>query len=805
MFRPFVLLLLAIAATGGVCAQDNTPTLRGAQAGFTGQFRNRNWTPLHLLVENPGPARQALLVAETDGVTSGQRLQFTRPVFLPAQSILQVELPILPDLLPRPPERVRFSSVANVRLTDGGVQTWGQTEVIGSQVPEDAFFALLTDTNFTGYRHLRDFTVGPERRNFARAQVAPKNLPRRPLELRGFDAIVLGHPGETELSPLQLHALRDYVEQGGHLLVLPTCAPGVSPALAELLPGTFVSPQRVETLPAVAGEFIFTNGLAVARLVAERGEVLFGTRDSPWALVRSVGAGRVTMLGFDAGSEEFSIWPGAKEFWREQFGAGAPLLHNADRLLTRSPQAERVLASLSGLKVPARGTVLLYLAGVCGGLLLVLGAFRFTTRPERGWAVAAIFALVTGVSAVAAANRWKSAPEPFLNEVHVTTARSGADTGRVQALLGVFSPAERSYQLRTAADTASLSPGRSRLTPPETLRLDYEAQQSVSNLAVRADDQRTLVGRAPKAETRAPAFHARLGEDGLSLTLTNRSDAPLSAPFLKFNRFVIPLPDVPPGGRLERSGLRVNAHETTTGLVRSTREQERERLREAFFPTPVYSAEFAQSYDERRFARLLRGRELLPVLFSWSDAPAFPLAAIEPPAARRAIGLLAVEGELDYAGPTLLLPAGVMPAHTRNLDAYAYERGDGCYAGGRPAHLGIEFTLPPGCPPLEARELTIHFEFRGAAFEPAIHVAPGDFPLQGEIGQLLSRMTKLPAGLPARVPEPGRLLGAGRRSVLVVVSVAHSAEGKRLGHSMNPNLHTWQVRHLDLELKGVTP
>jgi hypothetical protein len=84
VFRPAV---LALALAGGVAvqAQEDALLLRGAQAGFTGQFRNRHWTPLTVLVENPGPARHALLVAETDGVDSRQRVQFTRPVFLPAQ------------------------------------------------------------------------------------------------------------------------------------------------------------------------------------------------------------------------------------------------------------------------------------------------------------------------------------------------------------------------------------------------------------------------------------------------------------------------------------------------------------------------------------------------------------------------------------------------------------------------------------------------------------------------------------------------------------------------------------------------
>ncbi|KAF0172061.1 MAG: hypothetical protein FD161_4152, partial [Limisphaerales bacterium] len=805
VFRLFV-FAIALAAVGvGQAQPEDTPRIRGAQAGFGGQFRNRHWTPLKVDVENPGAARSGLLVAETEGALSKQRVQFTRPVFLPAQSVRQFEFPILPDLRPSPPGKARFDRVVSVRLTDGGAQAWNQYEAIGSQVAEDAFFLLIADTSFTGYRGLREMTIGAEKRVFARAQVAPKNLPRRPLELRGFDAVVLAGLAETELSPLQARTLRDYVEVGGHLILLPTAAPGISPALAELLPGTFVSTQRVETLPMVAGEFVFTNGVNIARLVPEQGEVSVGTRERPWALTRSAGAGRVTMLAFDAGSEEFNVWPGAKDYWRELLGDAPQFFHHADRLLARAPQTERVLASLSGIKVLSRRGALLYLAGACGALLLVLGAFRFSARPERGWAVAGGLALVTGIGAVTMAARWKSLPEPFLNEVYVTTAQSGEDTARVQAALGLFSPKEGTFHLQTVTDSVSLIPGRSALTPPELVRLDYEARLSVSNLAVRADDLRTLIGRAPQAALRAPLLRTRIGADGLSLVLSNRSDTVLAGPFLKFDRFMVPLPDVAPGAQIERAGLRVNARSDSVELLRSARQQERERLREAFFPAPVYSADLLMSYDERRFQKLLRGREPLPVLFSWSDAPAFPLAGIEPPVARRAVGLLAVEGSVEYAGPTLLLPPGVMPLQLRNLGAHSFERSEGRFAGGRPGQVVVEFSLPPGCPALTAQELTVHFEFRGAAFQPEIYVAAGDFDLQGDLVQLLPRMERISATPPARVPDAGRFLRTGRRSVIVAVNVTHTAEGKRLGTTVNQNLHTWQIRDLDLELKGTTP
>ena len=95
------MLVLALAAAWEARAQEELPRIRGALPGFGGQFRNRHWAPLRVEVENPGPARTGLLVGETVGTFSGQRLQFTRPVFLPANSARQFEIPILPDLPPR--------------------------------------------------------------------------------------------------------------------------------------------------------------------------------------------------------------------------------------------------------------------------------------------------------------------------------------------------------------------------------------------------------------------------------------------------------------------------------------------------------------------------------------------------------------------------------------------------------------------------------------------------------------------------------------------------------------------------------
>ena len=803
VFRP-ILMLLALVAAGIGQTQTEPPRVRHVQVGIGGQFRNRHWTPVAVDVENTGPARTGQLVVELDGNLSGQRLEFIRPVTLPANSYRRFEFPVFPDA-PNPLGVKRsMERVVQVKLTDGGLQVWSRNEGLGHKVAEDAVFLLVCDTTFAGYRGLREVPIGAEKRMLSKAQVQPKNLPRRPLDLRGFDAVVLGGLADYAPTPLQLQALHDFVAQGGHLIVVPSAAPGISPALAEQLPGTFLSPQRLETLPPLTGEFIFTNGLATSRLVPGTGEVTVGTRDRPWAISRTVGAGRVTMLGFEAGSEEFSVWPGSTNFWRELL-APPQFLHHADRLMARSVAAERVLAGLSGMKVVSRQWVLVYLLSASGLVLLALIAFRFTSKPERGWAIATPVALCLGVGAVVMAARWKTSPQPLLNEVYLATARSGEDGACVQAALGVYSPTEQSYDLLTATDAASLLPGRSGVNPPEVFRLGYENQIAVSNLAVRADDLRTLIGRAPQPALRAPTVHTRISTDGLSVTISNRTEVALAEPFLKFNRFVVPLPTIAPGARLEHHAT--NQHLSATApLVRSARQEQRDRVSRIFFPEPVYSGDVKVSFDELRFNRLLRGRELLPALFSWSDRPAFPITAVHPAVTRDAIGLLAVEGSVEYQGPSLLLPRGVMPLQIQNMGAYLFLRGEGCFAGGRAGNLAIEFSLPAGCPDLVAQELTLHFEYRGTAFEPEVFIGPGGVSVPEDTRTALQPgLTKLTGPMPARVPNPERLLRPGQRSVVVVLRVNASAEGKRIGFMSNPDLHVWQIRNLDLELKGTIP
>ena len=114
-----------------------------------------------------------------------------------------------------------------------------------------------------------------------------------------------------------------------------------------------------------------------------------------------------------------------------------------------------------------------------------------------------------------------------------------------------------------------------------------------------------------------------------------------------------------------------------------------------------------------------------------------------------------------------------------------------------------EFALPPGCPPFEAEEATVSFGFRGTAFFPEVFVGAGDLEATEATERMLARFQKVEnVGGVWRIPSLAKVWGPQARKLLVAVRVEHTDEGKRLTVSPTANFHLWQVRDLDLELRG---
>jgi len=767
-----IAVFVCVASLAGG-AESVAPTISPASLGFNGQFQNRHWTPLRVLIANPGPARTLHVVAETTGFVSRQLTAYSRPVWLPAHATRTVTFPVFPDVNENPPRKKSgdnsFVVAFNVKLTDPTGRVWDQQPVGGRVLPEDIFHILVADERLTSYRLPEEHTGAGLRRRVVRSVVRPKDLPARALEYDGVAMIVLGDLGDHQLSPLQSGALRAWVQAGGALVVVPGPAGNIPTGLNDLLPAEYFGPDRIATdrqFTRWGPAPLFAEGLPIVRMAPRGGRVVAGAAAAPLAVTQPVGAGAVVAVGFDAGNEQFQQWPGATAFLTELLNPCAGLRPNADRILEQSGAVDRLMSGLAGIKVPGRRAVFMYLMLAVAGLLAVLVACRFSRAPERGWWLASLVAVATGSAVILAATHWKNQPLPFLNEIAVAFVSPDSQTAAVHAALGLYSPWAAHYALAAP----SLRPGPSRTTPPERIGFEYADRLRLADLPTRAQDLRVLYGQAAITGRFARAA-LQLGPTGLRATVTNPGSEPLEDCFLKLNRLVVPVGDLAPGASWTREGLR-GTGEFSSRALRTADDERRRHLRALFFPDPIYIL----GGNEDNLPAVLRARQWLAgwptVVGGWSNRPHFPITELDAAVARRAQELWLLRPPLTVTGPRVLLPKGALALRLTNPEAKTFERAEGRFSGTRAAFIIAEFALPAECPDLRVESARLFLEFRGTAWR--CDVAEAADPVQAYNPATRSftlHITIRPAG-----PKP-----------------AESA------------VNYWQIRDLDLEVGGTIP
>ncbi len=247
----------------------------------------------------------------------------------------------------------------------------------------------------------------------------------------------------------------------------------------------------------------------------------------------------------------------------------------------------------------------------------------------------------------------------------------------------------------------------------------------------------------------------------------------------------------------ERTGLTEHDGKSSGRVVRGAGDELRARLRNIFFPEPVFEGARLFAFEQRRFYSHFRGAEPQPVVYGWSDEPRLPLGDVAP---RRAVGWWASETEVTYAGPRLWLPKGTLVLRTKNKSAVTTEVGEGRFMGTRPVQLVVEFALPDGCPDWEPTEATFHLEFRGSAFHPTVRVAP---PGAGDDDPVNNRWSLLAGGPTYRLAQPAKYYEPATRRFVFAVSVEAADSSARAAENALLGLSSWQIRECDLEVKGV--
>ena len=373
--------------------------------------------------------------------------------------------------------------------------------------------------------------------------IAAADVPDRPEPMSGLATIVWSADSGS-LSEAQRRSIERWIAEGGQLVVVGGADwQARTAAFGDLLP--------VVGLEAV-------DGVSQASLAAwagvdapplEEATVAAGTlRDGSRALatsaegthlitMRSLGAGRVILLGTDLGVDAFRGWDGSPLLWARlmptgalfeaAFGGGGP---EQDQ---RAGSMAQALNTLPALEVPPAELLL----AVIVGYILLIGpvsylVLRRLDRRELAWITAPLLVLVFSACSYGIGMSLKGS-DLIVNQIAVVRSSTAGTTASVETYAGVFSPARTSLDVLVEADALL---GRMR-----GAGFDVAVSESTSQVASEQGDPARLRGlaipaggfeylRAAGVVEHAPVLAVSWAyEDGdIVGTVTNVGELPLS-------------------------------------------------------------------------------------------------------------------------------------------------------------------------------------------------------------------------------------------------------------------------------------
>ncbi|MEW5960717.1 MAG: hypothetical protein AB1801_23580, partial [Chloroflexota bacterium] len=556
-----VLFVAGLLATHGpATAQANEPDqlTMTAQPAFGGRFKNGEWLPIFVDIENAGPELSGEVRVSLTNQTG--QLNFVVPAELPPGARKRFTLYILPN---------NFSRSARVELVQNDDSLLSR-EVSLTLRPNDRYIIGLAAAEAKGFTALNPPQL-PGRREQAETVFLPlAEIPDRPEGLRLLNALALNDVDSGRLTPAQQTTLKNWVAGGGRLIL--GGGAGAERTLAglppELQPVTLTGLQEVTVLPGleaytqepirVPGPFLLAGAEAAAGATVLLRQAPASAASPPLVVELAHGDGYVDFIALDLSQSPFDAWAGVSGLAERLLSPGAawPSQFPPDvspQQMTDS-QMSYTLTNLPSLDLPS----IRFLGILLAGYIMLVGPvnyFLLRWRDRLAWAWLTIPAITLAFSGLAyGLGLSLRGNEIIVNQLSIIELGPDGQASRGRTYVGIFSPNRQAYDVAVHEKAlirplgeGGYDPWSGSVNTPGVMSVVQSEPARVRGLSVNQWSMQSFV--ADTLPDEPPGLTARLTADrqGVRGSLVNQSSRTWQDVFIIFNNQFQKLGDLAPG------------------------------------------------------------------------------------------------------------------------------------------------------------------------------------------------------------------------------------------------------------------
>jgi hypothetical protein len=414
-----------------------------ARALVGGRYAVGGWMGISVTLVNDGEPTEGTLAAATE---SGAVQRF---VEMPAGARKVVMLYLQPEAFQR---RVTVQYEAS----DGTVEAVVETRVLEQSSSQ---IAVVGD----GAGTLRpQLGGGADIGMPAPLALTLADLPERSEPLEGISAIVWADDSSA-LTDAQRRSLERWVANGGQLVVIggPDWQARTA-GFAEILPVedlTAVDDVPQAALAAWSGADAAAQEAATVSsgTLREDARSLISDDDGTiLASMRTVGGGRVILIGSDLATDPYRGWEGSPRLWARLLPSNAALEQFFGGGFAPPEEAQSAMGSALGnlpsLEVPPAELLLVVIVAY----ILLIGPISYIVlrrmdRRELAWVTAPLLVVVFTACSFGIGNTLKGS-EVIVNQISLIRSSGAGGAATIESYAGVFSPDRATYDLTVEAD-----------------------------------------------------------------------------------------------------------------------------------------------------------------------------------------------------------------------------------------------------------------------------------------------------------------------------------------------------------------